>query len=50
MKTAEEKKVFILLKSVIFYYHGLDDEEKKISTDRQMNGMLMKNMPGRWIL
>jgi len=29
MKTAEEKKVFILLKSVIFYYHGLDDEEKK---------------------
>lgn len=28
-KSAEEKKVYILLKSVIFHYHGLDDEEKK---------------------
>lgn len=25
----EEKKVYMLLKSVIFYYHGLDDDEKK---------------------
>ncbi len=29
MKSPEEKKVYMLLKSVIFHYHGLDDEEKK---------------------
>jgi hypothetical protein len=29
MKSAEEKKVYMLLKSVIFHYHGLDDEEKQ---------------------
>jgi len=29
MKTSEEKKVYMLLKSVIFHYHGLDDAEKK---------------------
>lgn len=28
-KSAEEKKVYMLLKSVIFHYHGLDDIEKK---------------------
>jgi hypothetical protein len=28
MKSANEKKVFMLLKSVIFHYHGLDEEEK----------------------
>jgi hypothetical protein len=28
MKTAEEKKVYMLLKSVIFHYHGLDEAEK----------------------
>lgn len=27
--SAEEKKVYMLLKSVIFYYHGLDEDEKK---------------------
>lgn len=26
----EEKKAYLLLKSVIFHYHGLDDEERKI--------------------
>lgn len=26
--TPEEKKVYILLKAVIFHYHGLDEEEK----------------------
>ena len=26
--TPEEKKVYILLKAVIFHYHGLDQEEK----------------------
>lgn len=26
--TSEEKKVYMLLKSVIFHYHGLDDLEK----------------------
>lgn len=26
--TSEEKKVYMLLKSVIFYYHGLDELEK----------------------
>ena len=29
MKTSEEKKVYMLLKSVIFYYHGLDEIEKQ---------------------
>ena len=29
MKTTEEKKVYMLLKSVIFYYHGLDELEKQ---------------------
>lgn len=37
MTSAEEKKVFMLLKSVIFHYHGLDEAEKgeleKTSTD-----------------
>jgi hypothetical protein len=27
--SSEEKKVYMLLKSVIFYYHGLDDLEKQ---------------------
>ena len=26
--TSEEKRVYLLLKAVIFYYHGLDPEEK----------------------
>ena len=29
MKSSEEKKVFMLLKAVIFHYHGLDEAEKK---------------------
>jgi hypothetical protein len=29
MKSVEEKKVYMLLKSVIFHYHGLDEEEKQ---------------------
>ncbi len=28
--TSEEKKAFLLLKSVIFHYHGLDEDEQKI--------------------
>jgi hypothetical protein len=28
MNTPEEKKVYMLLKSVIFHYHGLDESEK----------------------
>jgi hypothetical protein len=28
MKSDEEKKVYMLLKAVIFHYHGLDEEEK----------------------
>jgi uncharacterized tellurite resistance protein B-like protein len=28
-KTPEEKRVYMLLKAVIFHYHGLDDLEKK---------------------
>lgn len=31
--TNQEKKAFILLKSVIFHYHGLDEEEKQILQD-----------------
>jgi hypothetical protein len=29
MKSSDEKKVYMLLKSVIFQYHGLDEAEKK---------------------
>jgi hypothetical protein len=28
MNSSDEKKVYMLLKSVIFHYHGLDEEEK----------------------
>lgn len=28
--TSEEKKAFLLLKSVIFHYHGLDEDEQHI--------------------
>ncbi len=28
--TSEEKKAFFLLKSVIFHYHGLDEDEQQI--------------------
>jgi len=28
MRSTEEKKVYMLLKSVIFHYHGLDEAEK----------------------
>lgn len=28
--TTEEKKAFLLLNSVIFHYHGLDEDEKRI--------------------
>jgi uncharacterized tellurite resistance protein B-like protein len=27
--TSQEKRVYLLLKSVIYYYHGLDEPEKK---------------------
>jgi len=29
MKSVEEKRVYILLKAVIFHYHGFDELEKK---------------------
>jgi hypothetical protein len=29
MKSVEEKKVYMLLKAVIFHYHGFDEQEKK---------------------
>ena len=28
MESPEDKKVYLLLKSVIFHYHGLDEDEK----------------------
>lgn len=31
--TSEQKKAILLLKSVIFHYHGLDEEEKKVLDD-----------------
>lgn len=31
--TTEQKKAMLLLKSVIFHYHGLDDSEKQILED-----------------
>jgi hypothetical protein len=37
--SSEEKKVYMLLKSVIFHYHGLDDAEKQDldKTSEQLN-------------
>jgi len=29
MALSEEKKIYMLLKSVIFHYHGLDEDERK---------------------
>lgn len=29
MKSVEEKRVYMLLKSVIYHYHGLDETERK---------------------
>ena len=29
VRSTEEKKVYMLLKSVIFHYHGLDEQEKQ---------------------
>jgi hypothetical protein len=31
--TSEEKKAFLLLKTVIFHYHGLDEDEQKVLED-----------------
>jgi hypothetical protein len=38
--TSEEKKAYLLLKSIIFHYHGLDDDEKDnlIATAKELNG------------
>jgi hypothetical protein len=38
--TSEEKKAYLLLKSVIFHYHGLDDDEKDnlIATAKELKG------------
>ncbi|MCS6796296.1 MAG: hypothetical protein RMJ97_00105 [Raineya sp.] len=40
MESSHYKKVLLLLKSVIFNYHGLDEEEQKIlkETAEQING------------
>lgn len=39
--TSEEKKAYLLLKSVIFHYHGLDENEKQnlAETARKLNGL-----------
>jgi hypothetical protein len=34
--TSEEKKAFLLLKSVIFHYHGLDEDEQKLLEETAM--------------
>ncbi|MCS7017917.1 MAG: hypothetical protein NZM34_02290 [Bernardetiaceae bacterium] len=31
--TSDEKKAFLLLKAIIFHYHGLDEEERRILED-----------------
>ena len=38
--TSEQKKVLLLIKAVIFNYHGLDDEEKQIleQTAKEIDG------------
>jgi hypothetical protein len=48
MKSPEEKKVYMLLKSVIFHYHGLDDVEKK-DLDKTANE-LDAHVEYRWAL
>jgi uncharacterized tellurite resistance protein B-like protein len=35
--TSDEKKAFLLLKSVIFHYHGLDEDEEQILKDTAKN-------------
>lgn len=35
--TSEQKKAFLLLKSVIFHYHGLDEGEQKILNETAAN-------------
>ncbi|MDW7695751.1 hypothetical protein R9C00_24750 [Flammeovirgaceae bacterium SG7u.111] len=35
--TSDEKKAYLLLKSVIFHYHGLDEDERKILVDTAEN-------------
>jgi uncharacterized tellurite resistance protein B-like protein len=39
MRSTEEKKVYMLLKAVIFHYHGLDDQEKQdlINTAQELD-------------
>ncbi|MEN7546669.1 hypothetical protein AAG747_02040 [Rapidithrix thailandica] len=39
--TSEEKKAFLLLKSVIFHYHGLDEDEQQMlnETASQLNAL-----------
>jgi hypothetical protein len=41
MKSDEEKKVYMLLKAVIFHYHGLDEEEKNDleNTAKELNAL-----------
>jgi hypothetical protein len=48
MKSPEEKKVFMLLKSVIFHYHGLDESEKR-DLDRTA-GELMAQAEYKWAM
>ncbi len=38
--TSEEKKAYLLLKSVIFHYHGLDEDEKAnlLETAEELKG------------
>ncbi|MGF1534612.1 MAG: hypothetical protein ACFCUI_12990 [Bernardetiaceae bacterium] len=35
--TSDEKKAFLLLKSVIFHYHGLDEDEQQLLTRAAQN-------------
>ncbi len=39
MKSEEDKKVYMLLKAVIYHYHGLDEEEKNdlVETARELD-------------
>jgi uncharacterized tellurite resistance protein B-like protein len=39
--TSDEKKVFLLLKTVIFHYHGLDEDEEQIlqETAQEMDAL-----------
>ena len=45
--TQQEKRVYMLLKAVIFYYHGLDEPEKRdLDPDKEYRVLICYNDTG----